>query len=120
MTQNLELFPIGNCASSALIDETGRYVWACAPRVDGDPFFSALLGGPEAAGPAGRGYWSVEIEDLAQTRQSYLRNTPILKTELTDASGASLEIIDFCPRYRQFGRTYRPLAFVRMIRANWR
>ena len=43
--QSLELFPIGNCAASALIDEAGRFVWACAPRVDGDPFFSALLGG---------------------------------------------------------------------------
>lgn len=112
MTQTLELFPIGNCAASALIDEAGRYVWACAPRVDGDPFFSALLGGEEAA----HGYWSIEVEDVAQTRQSYLRNTPILRTEITDVDGASLEIIDFCPRYQQFGRTYRPLAFVRIVR----
>src|SRR6185437_15914634 len=49
LTQTLELFPIGNCAASALIDEAGRHVWACAPRVDGDPFFSALLGGKDAA-----------------------------------------------------------------------
>jgi GH15 family glucan-1,4-alpha-glucosidase len=112
LSQSLELFPIGNCAASALIDEAGSFVWACAPRVDGDPFFSALLGGdaPQA------GYWSIEAEGQVQARQSYLRNTPILRTELTDASGASLEIIDFCPRYRQFGRTYRPLAFVRIVR----
>jgi len=112
LSQTLELFPIGNCAASALIDEAGRYVWACAPRVDGDPFFSGLLAGDSPE----HGHWSVEVEGLAQTRQSYLRNTPILKTELTDASGASLEIIDFCPRYRQFGRIYRPLAFVRIVR----
>ena len=112
MTPSLELFPIGNCAASALIDEQGHFVWACAPRVDGDPFFSALLGGeaPE------QGFWSIEVEGLVQTRQSYLRNTPILKTELTDADGGSVEIIDFCPRYRQFGRIYRPLAFVRIAR----
>jgi GH15 family glucan-1,4-alpha-glucosidase len=112
MNQNLELFPIGNCAASALIDTQGRFVWACSPRVDGDPFFSALLGGENAE----EGHWSIEVESAAQTRQSYLRNTPILRTEITDASGASLEIIDFCPRYRQFGRTYRPLSFVRMVR----
>ncbi len=112
MTQNLELFPIGNCAASALIDEAGRHVWACAPRVDGDPFFSALLGGTEPE----HGFWSVEAEGHTQIRQSYVRNTPILRTEITDASGASLEIIDFCPRYRQFGRTYRPMAFARLIR----
>jgi GH15 family glucan-1,4-alpha-glucosidase len=116
LSQNLELFPIGNCAASALIDEAGRYVWACAPRVDGDPFFSALLGGKDAGDETAQGHWSIEVEDLAQTRQSYLRNTPILKTELTDANGASLEILDFCPRYRQFGRIYRPLAFVRIVR----
>ena len=40
---NLDLAPIGNCSVSALIDRTGRFVWACAPRVDGDPVFSALM-----------------------------------------------------------------------------
>ncbi len=116
MTQTLELFPIGNCAASALIDEAGRYVWACAPRVDGDPFFSALLGGVESADRDGHGLWSVEVENQAQVVQAYRRNTPILETLITDASGATVEIIDFCPRYRQFGRLYRPLAFIRLVR----
>jgi GH15 family glucan-1,4-alpha-glucosidase len=116
LIQSLELFPIGNCAASALIDEAGRYVWACAPRVDGDPFFSALLNEPEVASEDSQGLWSVEVEDRAQTTQAYLRNTPILRTEIADDHGARLEIIDFCPRYRQFGRTYRPVAFVRLIR----
>ncbi len=116
MSQSLELFPIGNCAASALIDEAGSYVWACAPRVDGDPFFSALLGGAEPGAEDTEGLWSVEVEDRAQTTQSYLRNTPILRTEVSDDNGGRLEILDFCPRYRQFGRTYRPLAFVRLIK----
>ena len=116
MKSNLELFPIGNCAASALIDEAGRYVWACAPRVDGDPFFSALLGGRDLdADEDAQGLWAVEVVGRAQTHQAYLRNTAILRTEITDALGARLEIIDFCPRYRQFGRLYRPLAFVRLI-----
>ena len=116
MTQNLDLFPIGNCSASALIDREGRYVWACAPRVDGDPFFSALLDGREANDPTLYGHWSVEVENAVSIRQSYLRNTPILSTEITDANGAVLQMLDFCPRYKNQGRTYRPLAFVRLIR----
>ena len=116
MSQTLELFPIGNCAASALIDEQGRYVWACAPRVDGDPFFSALLGGGDLDAEDAQGLWAVEVVERAETQQAYLRNTPILRTEVADAHGARLEIIDFCPRYRQFGRLYRPLGFVRLIR----
>ncbi|MDB5427877.1 MAG: glucoamylase, partial [Phenylobacterium sp.] len=60
LTPSLELFPIGNCAASALIDEGGRYVWACAPRVDGDPFFSALLSGRDPDDEDTRGLWAVE------------------------------------------------------------
>jgi GH15 family glucan-1,4-alpha-glucosidase len=116
MTQNLELFPIGNCAASALIDESGRFVWACAPRVDGDPFFSALVDGADPITVDSFGYWAIEVEGQAKVEQAYMRNTPVLRTEITDQAGAVLEIIDFCPRYRQFGRIYRPLAFARMVR----
>jgi GH15 family glucan-1,4-alpha-glucosidase len=112
----LELFPIGNCAASALIDEAGSFVWACAPRVDGDPFFSNLLDGRDPTAPDAQGYWSVEVEGTAKVHQAYLRNTAVLVTEVTDAGGAKVEIVDFCPRYRQFGRVYRPLAFVRLVR----
>ncbi len=117
MTQTLDLFPIGNCQASALIDRAGRYVWACAPRVDGDPFFSALLGGVDPdSEPDALGLWDVVVEGQVKVSQSYLRNTPILSTEITDANGATVEIIDFAPRYRQFGRVYRPMAFIRLIR----
>ena len=42
---NLELWPIGNCQVSGLIDKAGGLVWGCVPRVDGDPVFCALLNG---------------------------------------------------------------------------
>lgn len=109
---SLDLWPIGNCAVSALIDRTGRYVWACAPRVDGDPVFSALMDG-EAPD---HGFWSIELEDLARVEQAWLRNTPVLRTVMTAADGASLEILDFAPRHLKHGRTYRPLAFGRIVR----
>jgi len=116
LKQTLDLFPIGNCTASALIDREGRYVWACVPRVDGDPFFSALLGGGDPAGAQAQGLWDVVVEDAVRTEQAYLRNTPVLRTVITTASGAGVEITDFCPRYRQFGRGYRPLAFIRLIK----
>ena len=116
MTQSLDLAPVGNCSMSSLIDRDGRHVWSCAPRFDSDPVFSSLLSGRDAAEDDSLGHWSVDLEGCAETRQAYLRNTPILRTELIDAAGSSLEIIDFAPRYRQQGRIYRPTALVRLIR----
>ena len=109
---SLDLWPIGNCAVSALIDRAGRYVWACAPRVDGDPVFSALMDGADPA----HGFWSIDLEGLVRVEQAYLRNTPVLRTVLTAADGASLEILDFAPRHLKHARTYRPLAFGRIVR----
>ncbi|HST91863.1 MAG TPA: glycoside hydrolase family 15 protein [Brevundimonas sp.] len=112
MTPNLDLAPIGNCSISALIDRRGRYVWACAPRVDGDPVFSALMDGSDPD----HGFWDIELEGLTEITQAYVRNTPVLRTVMTSADGDSLEIIDFAPRHAKHSRTYRPLAFSRIVR----
>ncbi|WP_300973080.1 glycoside hydrolase family 15 protein [Sphingomonas sp. LHG3406-1] len=109
---DLDLWPIGNCQVSALVDRDAQMVWACVPRVDGDPLFSALLGGEGQE----QGLWAIDLHDQVEVRQEYLRNTPILSTRKTDSAGNAIEIIDFCPRFRRLGRTYRPVAFVRMIR----
>ena len=87
---SVDLAPIGNCSISALIDRRGRYVWACAPRIDGDPVFSALMNG-EAPD---HGFWAIELEGLKHVAQDYIRNTPVLRTVLTAEDGASVEIID--------------------------
>jgi GH15 family glucan-1,4-alpha-glucosidase len=110
--RDLDLAPIGNCALSALIDRQGRYVWACAPRVDGDPVFSALMDGDAPD----HGFWSLELEGQIAAEQAYLPNTPVLRTVLTAGDGTSVEILDFAPRHRKHSRTYRPLAFARMVR----
>jgi GH15 family glucan-1,4-alpha-glucosidase len=113
MKRTLDLAPIGNCAISALIDSRGSYVWACAPRVDGDPIFCALLDGDP---PSDRGFWQVELDGLESVEQDYLRNTPVLRTVLSGKGGDQVEILDFAPRFRQSGRIYRPGAFVRILR----
>jgi GH15 family glucan-1,4-alpha-glucosidase len=113
---NLDLSPIGNCTVSALIDAQGAFVWACAPRPDSDPLFSALLNDAPADAAEARGCWTIALVDGVESQQAYLPNTAILRTELTDAHGGAVEILDFCPRYRQLDRIYRPTAFVRMVR----
>jgi hypothetical protein len=112
---SLDLAPIGNCAVSALVDREGRYVWACVPRVDGDPTFCSLLSGRDPKEEQ-NGLWAIDLIDQVKSEQSYERNTPILVTRLTDARGGVLEIVDFCPRYRRYDRMFRPPAFVRIVR----
>jgi GH15 family glucan-1,4-alpha-glucosidase len=112
----LDLAPIGNCAVTALVDRQGRHVWSCLPRVDGEPFFAALLGGTDPDAEDAFGFWSIDIENFASSSQHYRRNSAILHTILTDSDGGSIEIIDFAPRFSQHGRVYRPIAFVRLLR----
>jgi GH15 family glucan-1,4-alpha-glucosidase len=110
---SLDLWPIGNCQVSALVDGRGRFVWGCVPRVDGDPVFSSLLAGN---GDAQAGYWAIDLDGCASIEQDYLRNTPILRTVQSDEAGNAVEVLDFCPRFRRMGRTYRPVAFARIVR----
>ncbi|HEX8224942.1 MAG TPA: glycoside hydrolase family 15 protein [Allosphingosinicella sp.] len=112
---DLSLWPIGNCQVSALVDREAGFVWGCAPRVDGDPLFCSLLE-PTGDSPLPRGEWRISVENQVSAEQSYLRNTPILTTRLTDSDGGVAEIFDFCPRFERSGRMYRPVAFVRIVR----
>ena len=112
MQPDLELWPIGNCQVSGLMDSRAGLVWGCVPRVDGDPAFCALLNG-EAQGV---GVWRFELEGQVSATQRYERNTPILITRLEAADGSAVEISDFCPRFERSGRMYRPVAFARIVR----
>jgi GH15 family glucan-1,4-alpha-glucosidase len=112
---SLDLWPIGNCQVSALVDDSAGLVWGCAPRVDGDPLFCSLLS-PTGEADIPRGEWRLSLDNQVSAEQRYLRNTPILVTRLTDADGAAAEVYDFCPRFERNGRMYRPIAFARVVR----
>ncbi|MDF0489811.1 glycoside hydrolase family 15 protein [Sphingomonas sp. H39-1-10] len=116
MTATLDLWPIGNCQVSALVDRAGRFSWGCVPRVDGDPVFCSLLDDAPRGGEGARGFWEIDLENGTKTTQRYMRNTPILVTRHEDDAGNAIEVTDFCPRYVREGRTYRPVAFVRIVR----
>jgi hypothetical protein len=76
-TPDLNLAVIGNCQIAALIDANGTIVWACLPRMDGDPVFSSLL---SPVGEAGRGAFSITMEGAFHIHQRYLRNTAVVET----------------------------------------
>jgi GH15 family glucan-1,4-alpha-glucosidase len=113
-TATLDLAMTGNCQVASLIDGNGTHVWTCMPRFDADPVFSDLMAGPDAPGRHGR--WAIELLDQASSSQIYERNTAIVETTLTDSQGAVLVITDFCPRFRQYDRNFRPAMLVRIVR----
>ncbi|MEQ8268436.1 MAG: glycoside hydrolase family 15 protein [Parvibaculum sp.] len=115
---SLDLGVIGNGTYGALIDKWARIVWCCLPRMDGDPVFYDLLnnGKTGSSGGDARGFWSIEIENAASSRQYYRQNTAILVTEITDKSGNAIEICDFAPRFMQRERIFQPMTLVRRVR----
>jgi GH15 family glucan-1,4-alpha-glucosidase len=113
MKSSLDLALIGNCRIGALIDTAAEIVWYCIPRFDGDPAFCSLLN--EHNDGEGQGYCCIELVDLVKAEQSYLPNTAVLQTRLTDARGGVVEITDFAPRFRQYGRMFTPMMLIRHI-----
>ena len=99
---------IGNCQFSALVHKQGEIVWCCLPRFDSEPAFSSLLdadnGGRFRIGPA----------DGEAGSQRYLPNTNILETSFQTPTG-SFRVIDFAPRFLQFGRAFRPTQLIRIV-----
>ncbi|MBT4907771.1 MAG: glycoside hydrolase family 15 protein [Rhodospirillaceae bacterium] len=112
---DLNLAVIGNCSFSALLDDQAKIVWSCMPRYDDDPIFCSLMDGGQDS--RDHGYFEIEVEDFARSEQCYLYNTAIVVTTLYDTHGSALEITDFTPRFKQRGRTYRPVMIVRRLRA---
>ena len=109
---SLDLAVIGNSYIAALVDRQGRIVWTCWPRIDGDPVFCSLLDGrnPES------GFFAVEFEEEgATTEQTYERNTAIVRTVHRLPNGAAFAVTDFAPRFRHFGRMFRPPMIVRRV-----
>jgi GH15 family glucan-1,4-alpha-glucosidase len=108
--QNLDLAVFGNCRTAALVNPMARIVWWCFPGFDGDPVFSRLLAGDDE-----KGFTDVLLDGLVSTQSEYIRNTAVVTTVLTDASGNAVRITDFAPRFQNYGRTFRPPQLMRII-----
>lgn len=107
---NLDLAPIGNCRTAALVDTKGRIVWWCFPRLDSDPVFSRLLAGDEE-----KGFCDVVLHGQETSSAQYVRNTAIVETILEDGNGNAVRILDFAPRFMQYERAFHPSQIVRRI-----
>lgn len=107
----LDVAVVGNCAVASLISASGRHVWFCYPKLDGDPVFSALLGGLEPQA----GFMDAEVRGMTRWSQAYRENTAVLETWGEDDTGASLAITDFAPRFERFGRSFHPAMLIRRI-----
>ena len=111
MTSNgLDLAVIGNGRTAALVEPGARIVWWCFPRFDSDPVFCRLLAGDEE-----KGFCDVVLDNLAEVKSEYERNTAIVETVLTDRKGAAVRITDFAPRFQNFDRVFRPPQIVRIV-----
>ncbi|MBI2839567.1 MAG: glycoside hydrolase family 15 protein [Acidobacteria bacterium] len=98
---------IGNCQFSALISRAGDVVWCCLPRFDSEPVFATLLddgAGRFLVAPAGGGLGT----------QRYLPNTNVLETTFATPEGR-FRLIDFAPRFGQYGRRFHPTQLIRII-----
>ena len=111
MPQPLDLAVAGNGTIAALIDPNARVSWLCWPRLDGDPVFCALLDEQDPE----HGFASIDLMHHARSVQRYRRNTAVVETELTDREGNRLLVIDTVPRFRRFGRMFRPPMLVRRV-----
>lgn len=99
---------IGNCQISALVSNTGSIDWLCLPRPDSPPVFGKLLdpdGGEFSISPAGK----------FSSQQSYIPNTNVLETRFFCEDGSEFKVVDFCPRFDQHGRRYRPISLFRIV-----
>ncbi|HWP24824.1 MAG TPA: glycoside hydrolase family 15 protein [Xanthobacteraceae bacterium] len=106
----LDIAVVGNGRTAALIEPTGRIVWWCWPRFDGDPVFCRLLAGNEE-----KGFTDVVLDGMVEYRSEYVRNTAVLSTVLTDNNGGAVRITDFAPKYRNLDRWFRPPQLVRIL-----
>jgi GH15 family glucan-1,4-alpha-glucosidase len=106
----LDLAIIGNGRTAALVQPDARIVWWCYPRFDSDPIFCRLVTGSEE-----KGFLDVVLDGMVDCQSEYVRNTAVVSTVLTDSQGGAVRIIDFAPRYQNFGRMFKPPQLVRII-----
>ena len=100
---------IGNCQISALINSDASIDWCCFPRPDSPPLFARLL-------DKNAGHFKISGDSPMQSSQQYIENTNILETIFFDDKGNSFAVVDFAPRFEQYGRFYRPNMIIRIVR----
>ena len=81
---------IGDCRSAALVSKHGSLDWLCWPRFDSPSIFAALLDRERG------GCWRISPSGSYSARRAYIRNSNVLETHFTTASGEAV-LTDLMP-----------------------
>lgn len=107
---NLNYGIIGNCKSSALINEDSSIDWSCLPQFDSPSVFGKILDDQKG------GAFKIECDDSYQITQKYLNKTAILLTQFNNGTDA-FQLLDFMPRFQKDnGVYYAPPEINRLVK----
>ncbi len=107
---NLNYGIIGNCKSSALINEDSSIDWSCLPQFDSPSVFGKILDDEKG------GAFRIECDDSYEITQKYLTKTAILLTRFDNGIDA-FQLLDFMPRYQKDnGVYYAPPEITRLVK----
>ena len=107
---NLNYGIIGNCKSSALINEDSSIDWSCLPQFDSPSVFGKILDDQKG------GTFKIECDESYQITQKYLNKTAILLTRFDNGTDA-FQLLDFMPRFQKDnGVYYAPPEITRLVK----
>jgi GH15 family glucan-1,4-alpha-glucosidase len=93
----------------ALVGPDTSIDWLCLPRFDSPSVFARLLDQEHG------GSWVFQGIESFSAKTEYIRNTNVLRTEVTTESGR-FEIVDFAPRIPQGLKVDAPVEICRLVR----
>lgn len=93
----------------ALVGPDTSIDWLCLPRFDSPSVFARLLDQDRG------GSWAFEPVETWSASTAYVRNTNVVRTEITAADGR-FEILDFAPRVLDGYRVDAPIEVCRLLR----
>ena len=109
-TDNLNYGIIGNCKSSALINEDSSIEWCCLPQFDSPSVFGKILDQKKG------GSFKIQCDNSYRITQKYVDNTCILMTKFDNGSDA-FELLDYMPRFqKENGVYYAPPEICRILK----
>ena len=101
---------IGNCKSSALINEDSSIDWCCLPQFDSSAIFCKIIDNHIG------GSFKIEADESYIITQQYINNTAIVRTNFKNEKN-EFEILDFMTRYKLDDQNfYSPPEIQRLIK----
>ena len=100
---------IGNCKSSALINEDSSIDWCCLPQFDSSAIFCKIIDNHIG------GSFKIEADESYIITQQYINNTAIVRTNFKNEKN-EFEVLDFMTRYKLDDQNfYSPPEIQRLI-----